>query len=132
MTHVRNGAEQIELLRFFGGRDPFDPVLGDDLLRPLLDFESCVDDWRIVCRWLGNKIRNGNRLHICLCDQVLMVSPVLSSDSLKCFRKIFWGEVVEVARAFTRRIFSSVLLFTGAGRIFELLDDLFLDFLDHL
>ncbi len=100
MPHVRNGAEQIELLRFFCGREPFDLVLGDDLLRLLLDSESCVDDWRIVCRWLGNNIRNWNRLHICLRGQVLMVSQVLSSGSLKCFRKIFWGEVVGVARAF--------------------------------
>ena len=93
MTHVRNGAEQIELLRFLCGREPFDLVLGDDLLRLLLDSESCVDDWRIVCRWLGNHIRNGNRLNICLSGQVLLVSQIISSDTFQCSGKILWLDV---------------------------------------
>lgn len=71
-------------------RELFSHFLGDDLRRLLLDFESCVDDWRNLCRWLNNHVCRNIMLHPSLFVQALIVSQLISSGSFKSFVLIFW------------------------------------------
>ena len=78
--------------------EPVGHWLGDDLRRLLLDLESCVDDWRNICRWLDNHLwRNTIMKHLSLFVQVHIVSQVFSSGSLKSSWPIFWLNVDLIA-----------------------------------